>query len=181
MQRWLTSDEHVGHANILVYCNRPFHSLDHMHKELIDRHNAVVGDDDEVWHLGDFCLHDNSLGWYLKSLKGTHFLVCGNHDRCHKSRKQYEKWTRKYMQAGFGGVYHQVQLGGVTLCHFPYVGDHSSQDRFKEYRPTDRGGVLLHGHVHDYWKVRGRMVNVGVDVWDYRPIPFEFAVAQAEQ
>lgn len=29
---------------------------------------------------------------------------------------------------------------------------------------------LLHGHVHDQWQVNGRQINVGVDVWDYRPV-----------
>jgi calcineurin-like phosphoesterase family protein len=29
---------------------------------------------------------------------------------------------------------------------------------------------LVHGHVHGSWQVSGRQVNVGVDVWDWRPI-----------
>ena len=29
---------------------------------------------------------------------------------------------------------------------------------------------LLHGHVHEKWRQQGRMVNVGVDVWDFTPI-----------
>ena len=32
---------------------------------------------------------------------------------------------------------------------------------------------LLHGHVHARWRQQGRMVNVGVDVWDYTPVPEE--------
>lgn len=30
--------------------------------------------------------------------------------------------------------------------------------------------MALHGHVHEKWRVLGRQVNVGVDVWDYRPV-----------
>jgi calcineurin-like phosphoesterase family protein len=29
---------------------------------------------------------------------------------------------------------------------------------------------LLHGHVHEKWRQQGRMVNVGVDVWDFTPV-----------
>lgn len=37
--------------------------------------------------------------------------------------------------------------------------------------PEDHGRVLLHGRVHSAWRTDGCMVNVGVDVWDYAPIP----------
>ena len=33
-----------------------------------------------------------------------------------------------------------------------------------------RRRLLLHGHVHTRWQVDGRQVNVGCDVWDYRPV-----------
>jgi calcineurin-like phosphoesterase family protein len=62
------------------------------------------------------------------------------------------------------------------LCHFPYEGDSQDRDRHLEHRPLDRGGWLLHGHVHDRWRQRGRMINVGVDVHGYRPVA-EDAVA----
>lgn len=34
----------------------------------------------------------------------------------------------------------------------------------------DDGGWLLHGHVHEQWRQHDRMINVGCDVWDYRPV-----------
>ena len=63
-------------------------------------------------------------------------------------------------------------LGGqsVELCHFPYRGDSQYEDRYLEARPVDTGAWLLHGHVHETWKQWGRMINVGCDVWDYRPV-----------
>jgi len=33
--------------------------------------------------------------------------------------------------------------------------------------------LLLHGHVHEKWRQQGRMVNVGVDVWDFTPVAEE--------
>jgi calcineurin-like phosphoesterase family protein len=58
----------------------------------------------------------------------------------------------------------------VLACHFPYRGDSHDQDRYVEHRPVDEGAWLLHGHVHERWRVLDRMINVGVDVWDYRPV-----------
>jgi calcineurin-like phosphoesterase family protein len=37
-------------------------------------------------------------------------------------------------------------------------------------RPVDNGLPLIHGHVHNSWKVNGRQINVGVDVWDFTPV-----------
>lgn len=54
--------------------------------------------------------------------------------------------------------------------HFPYEGDSRAEDRYVDWRPLDRGRVLLHGHVHSSWRTNGRMINVGVDVWDFAPI-----------
>lgn len=65
-----------------------------------------------------------------------------------------------------------VSLGpfAALACHLPYQGDSHDDRRFVGQRPADAGLVLLHGHVHERWKVNGRQVNVGVDVWDYRPV-----------
>lgn len=39
------------------------------------------------------------------------------------------------------------------------------------HRPVDDGETwLLHGHVHERWRQAERMINVGVDVWEYRPV-----------
>ena len=53
---FFTADTHFGHANIIKYTNRPFDSPNHMDDILIANWNAVVGPDDEVYHLGDFAL-----------------------------------------------------------------------------------------------------------------------------
>lgn len=58
--------------------------------------------------------------------------------------------------------------------HYPYAGDsQDGPDRYTERRPADEGGWLLHGHVHHQWRVNGRQINVGVDVWDFAPVSAE--------
>ena len=104
----------------------------------------------------------------------------GNHDRCspaypHK-RDRVEDWESVYLEAGFWAIRQPgpLDIAGVrcNVNHFPYPGtvDDGYGDRFEAFRPVDDGRPLIHGHVHAAWKTKGRMVNVGVDVWDFRPV-----------
>lgn len=77
----------------------------------------------------------------------------------------------------------------VQVSHFPYAGesDGGRADRFAASRPKPwRPGPkepypwLLHGHVHEAWCVEGDMINVGVDVWDFRPVEGEVIAALIE-
>jgi calcineurin-like phosphoesterase family protein len=149
-----------------------------MHRDLIRRWNATVGPDDEVWVLGDVA--KDRLDWGLSlvgALHGHKVLVAGNHDRCHPLHgAAATRWLPRYLAAGFRTITPQqtsLAIGDrhVDLCHFPPAGDVLPSDRHVTYRPPDTGGWLLHGHVHEEWQRRGRWINVGIDVWDLRPVP----------
>lgn len=75
---WFTADLHLGHNNIRKYCNRPFESVGHMNKKLISNWNEVVGVDDTIYHLGDFCFGDTYQ--YKNSLNGKIIFIRGSHD-----------------------------------------------------------------------------------------------------
>ena len=69
----------------------------------------------------------------------------------------------------------------VKTCHFPYSGDHTGEeDRYTELRPADTGEILVHGHVHEAWRQRGRMTNVGLDAWGGEILPVEQVEAMIE-
>jgi calcineurin-like phosphoesterase family protein len=173
MTTWFTSDEHYAHANIIRYCARPFADVEEMEQELIARHNARVRADDHVYHLGDFSLDERIIKRLLPRLSGKHTLICGNHDKCHPCHKKYEAAARRYVVAGFTSVIRELTLGRFLLNHMPYTGDSLHEARYPEWRPKDEGAWLFHGHVHEAWKVRDRMINVGVDQWDYAPVSLE--------
>lgn len=131
----------------------------------------------QVWMLGDFALGKIADTLPLVAqLSGRKVLLTGNHDRCWPGHgRRAEGWEERYLEAGFDDVVHGealIDVGGHELvaCHFPYRGDSHDHDRFVDSRPADRGHWLLHGHVHERWLQRDRMINVGVDVWDYRPV-----------
>jgi calcineurin-like phosphoesterase family protein len=177
MSVWFTADLHFGHGNVIGYSSRPFADADDMNDALIERWNAVVDVNDTVWVLGDVALGRIAETLPLVgALNGRKLLLAGNHDRCwsgHGSRA--DGWTERYLDAGFAEVHQgarhiDIDQRPVLACHFPYRGDSHDHDRFVEQRPADTGEWLLHGHVHERWRQRGRMINVGIDVWDYCPV-----------
>jgi calcineurin-like phosphoesterase family protein len=173
---YFTSDEHFGHANIISLCNRPFKDLDHMTDELIKRHNAKVDRRDKVYHLGDFSFKEQWNYSILPALNGRHFLVSGNHDKCHPCHKKAESARKRYLQYGFVEVWDETAMyvdgRYVILNHLPYAGT-QADPRYSQFRPKDEGDWLLHGHVHNGWSSSGRMINVGVDVRDFAPISLD--------
>ena len=78
---FFTSDTHFYHGNIIRFCNRPFKSVEMMNETIISNWNNTVGQDDIVFHLGDFCL-GGSAEWnkILDRLNGKIYLIMGNHD-----------------------------------------------------------------------------------------------------
>ena len=177
MTTWFTADLHLGHRNIIDYCNRPFRDVDAMNDALIDNWNEMVATDDTVWVVGDFALGKIADTLPMaQALHGRKILVAGNHDRCWAGHgRRADGWTERYLDAGFDKVVQgstHVDIDGTTavVCHFPYRGDSQHHDRFVERRPMDKGEWLLHGHVHDRWAQEGRMINVGVDATGYRPV-----------
>jgi calcineurin-like phosphoesterase family protein len=172
MTTWYTADLHLGHANIITYCNRPFSTVDEMDRAIIDNWNAQVDMNDWVWILGDVCMGQLARSIALvDEMNGRMMLVPGNHDPvwsgCPESRR--EKWLEEYQDrfAIFAGYVRGIEGDPfpqrVDASHFPFVG-HDHRD-FDEHRPIDKGQWLLHGHVHDLYRQRGRQINVGLDAW----------------
>lgn len=169
---FFTADLHLGHANIIEYSGRPFADVDEMNRALIDNWNAVVSDRDTVYVLGDLALGKiNETLPLARELRGRKLLVPGNHDRCWTGHKKVQ--IQMYEDQGIEVMPSCVRLGRYLLCHFPYTVDERHGDRYGAHRPLNLGRHLLHGHVHEAWKVSGRQTNVGVDVWDYRPVSME--------
>ncbi|MFV0318672.1 MAG: metallophosphoesterase [Microthrixaceae bacterium] len=191
MARFFTADLHLGHRNIARYeperaraagvdplCgpadDRTQARLDTF---LIDHWNEVVGPDDEVWLLGDAVMGrlDQTIA-HLGRLLGRVVLVPGNHDRVWAGDRRRDEWWDRYLAAGIeeivdGTAVLELADGAVVdVDHFPFRGDSGPTDRYLDWRPEDQGRVLLHGHVHSTWRTNGRMINVGVDVWDYYPV-----------
>ena len=165
MATYFTADQHLGHANIIQYCRRPFGSVEHMDEVLIQNHNRRVRPKDTVYILGDFTLRSRKWAMdYASRLHGTKLFIQGSHD----------SWMR-----GIGGgliverMYilpplYTLELTDhppIVLCHYPMlVWDRSHY-----------GSWHLFGHQHNHSREvrRGLSLNVGVDCWSYQPISLD--------
>src|ERR1700722_3017579 len=106
MTIFITSDQHYFHSKVREYCSRNFATVEEMNEALIANHNAVVQDNDIVWHLGDFSLSEKVVPLILPRLKGTHYLVAGNHDKCYPARnKKSDEAKKRYIEYGFKEVH----------------------------------------------------------------------------
>ena len=80
MAVFFTSDTHFGDHRTLNIHKRPFASVAEMDETIIARWNAAVGEEDEVWHLGDFARKLADVAALLARLAGRKHLIRGNND-----------------------------------------------------------------------------------------------------
>ncbi|MCW2750287.1 MAG: metallophosphoesterase [Aeromicrobium sp.] len=187
--RYFTSDTHYGHQNIIEFCDRPYADVHHMNVDLVNRAASTLTMEDELWHLGDVALGylDDTLA-NLARIAVDVTLVAGNHDRCHPyNGTRGERFVDVYRERC---QLRELILTNTTLTlsngaevnvsHFPYADpqldgkeDRHGRvigDKFAPWRAVDDGSWLLCGHVHESWRQRGRMINVGVDAWGGNPV-----------
>ena len=82
IKTYFTSDLHLGHANVLNFCDRPWDNLDDMHEGLIKRYNSCVRKNDVCYFLGDVGMGNaEQLKSIISRLNGKKILILGNHDR----------------------------------------------------------------------------------------------------
>ncbi|MDR3538219.1 MAG: metallophosphoesterase [Acetobacteraceae bacterium] len=155
MTVFFTADTHFGHAGARTLYRRPFASTAEMDAAMEARWNEAVGPDDEVWHLGDFALRmvPEAMGALLGRLNGHKHLITGNNDL-----------PATLALAGWDSVQPYVELEQegmrLVLCHYA----------FRTWNGMAKGALNLHGHSHGRLKPLPRQVDVGVDVWDFRPV-----------
>ena len=155
MTVFFTSDTHFGHGGALGLYRRPFASVAAMNGAMVERWNATVGHEDDVWHLGDLAIRQPAaaVAELLGRLNGKKHLVTGNNDPPATTEESSWASVQPYAELTLDGVF-------LVLCHYP----------FRRWRRMDKGSFDLHGHCHGRLAPQPRQVDVGVDVWDFRPV-----------
>ena len=164
---WFTSDTHFGHKNIAgpKVSNwkseyRNFSSLGEMDKELLYQINKVVGENDVLFHLGDFSFCKPKFYRDLITCKNVH-LIKGNHDKI----KYYHDLFKEIVD------YKEIKYDDTMICLFHYA--------MRVWNKSHYGSIHLYGHSHNSidndW---GKSMDVGVDAiyalkGEYRPISID--------
>jgi calcineurin-like phosphoesterase family protein len=193
-----TSDLHMYHRNVNLYCKRPWttehefktgfildETVDKMNAAIVERWNATVGPNDLVFLLGDLSLAFRPVELFPPKLNGNIILTWGNHDLCHpihltKKKGKHYHTPGEYTKNGIKRVCEEVEmvlpLKGVNtvvrMGHFPYAPIQAPEKplKYMHLRPKNNGTLRLHGHVHCTWKKMRNQINVGCDVWDFTPV-----------
>jgi len=162
---FFTSDHHFGHKNIIRFCDRPFANVTEMDEELVQRWNALVGHDDTVYHLGDFTLGGRQAARrYLSRLRGViNFLVTPWHHDKRWLPKDDGLWSASAEVVFLPPLVVVQHDPPITLCHYPMAG----------WERSHYGAWHLHGHSHGRFPSVPRRLDVGVDAWDFYPVPLE--------
>ena len=167
---YFTSDTHFNHANIIDFCSRPFKNVEEMNETLITNWNRVVGVDDIVFHLGDFCL-GGSAEWtnVLNRLNGKIYLIVGNHDIKNLRQGYYDRFEGILMQ-----MHIEIGKQKIYLNHCPFLC----------YGGAYKDTWQLFGHVHTSKNNTGKdasrlnmlfptQYDVGVDNNNFTPVSFD--------
>ena len=152
---FVISDLHLGHANIIRYCSRPFphDAVEEMDRVLIKNWNYTVKPGQPIFHIGDLCYgpYAKSPSEYLQRLNGAVSLIRGNHDK---------------------GVKTAFQKETVVHLGIPFVLVHDPDD----VADTSSGWVI-HGHHHNnnlehypFINFEKRRINVSAEVVRYQPV-----------
>jgi len=152
---FLISDLHLGHANIIHYCSRPFlfTNAGEMDRVLIRNWNMAVSQGSRVFYLGD--LRYGHPGpppsHYLGQLNGNITFIRGNHDD--RRLEAIPSTTLEYEGRNF------------LLIHDPADA------------PEDFDGWVIHGHYHNndlrrfpFINPEEKRINVSAEVLGYTPV-----------
>ena len=169
---WFTSDTHYNHANICssttkwtdpVTC-REFTSLEHMNAHLVGNINEVVGQDDILFHLGDW-----SFGGFEQIERFRNQIVCRNIHIITGNHDHHIENDREGIQSIFSSVNKYLNLNVKWNVGTPLMGEQRFALMHFPIASWDnmaKGAIHLHGHVHFEVDKRigaGKMMDVGVD------------------
>lgn len=170
---FFTSDSHFNHERIIPMTNRPFANAKEMDKTMIENWNKVVGKNDIVFHLGDFCF-GGPPKWreILEQLNGNIYLILGNHDWKNLKANCYPYFTDIQQQMRI-----QIDDWVLYLNHFPYLCYDGTWNLGRKV-----GQVF--GHVHSCTDCKGQdmprmqylfptQYDVGVDNNNFTPISWK--------
>lgn len=156
---YFTSDTHFGHYNIVKHCNRPFDNIHIMDQIIFDNINKVVGQDDTLYILGDFCFKGKKpIEYRLRILCQDVHLILGNHDK----RTDFIIDSNTTNMNGFSSIQEVKEIiycnQRIYLSHYPH----------RSWPASHKGSWMLFGHVHSKLDHEDKLSNrktldVGVD------------------
>ena len=163
---YFTSDLHFCHNRDFIYKPRDFSSVEEMNEQIIKNFNEIVGEDDDLYILGDCFLNNNEEGMsYMRRLPGKKYIILGNHDTI---ARQELMWLEGFVCLTYSNL---LQHGGYHfyLSHYPTITSNYDDDK-----PLKRKVINLCGHSHTQNKFidmdKGLIYHVELDAHQNKPV-----------
>ena len=177
MAIFIVSDLHLGHSKDFIYGARGFENVEDMNSEIIRRWNRVVGEEDDVFVLGDLVMGSLENVWLLEELNGRIHIVRGNHDV--DSRWDFYKELPNVVEVA-NSFYFSYDGYKFYLSHYPTI-----TTRADTGKPLKKCLVNLCGHTHtkdpfEDWGI-GMIYHCEVDAHDCAPVRLEDIIADLKQ
>lgn len=174
---FLTSDWHFGHDREFVWGARGFHNVHEMNEAIIERHNSLVGKDDDVYVLGDLALGGGgaealeNAQRLIERLNGRIHIVLGNHDTA-KRAEMYQTCLNVVEVCGWATM---LKYKGYHfyLSHFPTMTGNLEKETLKQCT------INLFGHTHQkemFYQDIPFMFHVGQDSHNCYPVLLDNAI-----
>ena len=137
------SDMHFFHKNVTKagknFDNRPFETVEEMHRVMKEKWNSRITNGDTVYILGDISMRgtNEELIAYVARLKGKKVLIKGNHDCVSDLR--------------YKNLFEEI-------CDYKEITDYIGQDSYRlvlshypilMWNGQHRGAIHLYGHTHN--------------------------------
>lgn len=164
---FFTSDLHIGHANIIKYCNRPYADVQEMSEQILKSWNGTVPEDADVFILGDvfFRISKYNQKLFMDKLNGRKHLILGNHDRlsnlelsCYKHISSLDQIVIKQR------VEDKHEYTTLVLSHYPLYS----------WAGITRGTFNLFGHEHNSIPNSEYLLSQMDVGWDVKLKPFSW-------
>ena len=174
---YFTSDTHFCHNKDFCYEPRGFKTIEEMNEKIFNNWNSIVTDEDDIYHLGDVMLNDDTQGMmYLENLKGKIHIIRGNHDT--DTRVEKYKQLNNVVEITYATI---IKYGKthLYLCHYPTLTANYDDDK-----PWHKNLVNLFGHTHqqeNFYNNNPYMYHVGVDSHNCKPIEVEEILEEIRQ
>ncbi|MCR5726609.1 MAG: metallophosphoesterase family protein [Lachnospiraceae bacterium] len=173
MSTYIISDTHFLHDKDFMYAPRGFSDIKTHDETIIRNWNEIVGSDDDVYMLGDFCMEKNYKAMLetIGRLNGRIHIAIGNHDSDNKV-ETYLKSTNVVEAALAYRLSFKKRI--LYLSHYPTLTANYDDSMGKIV-------YNIHGHIHSperFTEGHPYMYNASCDALGCRPKLLEDVVME---
>jgi calcineurin-like phosphoesterase family protein len=130
-----------------------------MNQVLVDNHNKIVDNNDDVWFIGDLAFGKHNVIDVLNKMNGRIHFIFGGHDA------KYSNIIKKHYKVEYFGNIETIKYNKqlIVLCHYA----------LRTWQQQKYGAWHLFGHSHGTLQPYGLSLDIGVDCNKYKPVSFK--------